>query len=133
MAGTNLHKADLTWTNLKDASCTETIFTSATLSGADLTGANLTRADLKWAELEGVKGWKRVGIFKGVNLYGVKNLCEKDLKWAMDRGAKRRPPLWLAIVERTQKTLQWFALHLQPIYASSKGYVIGLFPNSGKP
>jgi hypothetical protein len=61
------------------------------LSGVDLTGAILANADLTNANLENLR-WRELGDIKGVNIFGVKNVPDGFLAWAMQHGAVATKP-----------------------------------------
>jgi hypothetical protein len=80
-----LQDADLTGANLKDAVLRRANLYEADLVDVNLKGVNLENADLRGADLKGVKNWREVKSFHGLDLSGVKNLSISDILYAINR------------------------------------------------
>ena len=90
----NLHRADLSGANLRDADLSDADLSDANLRGADLRGADLRDADLRGADLRGAD--LRDANLSGADLRGADlrdadlrgaNLIDADLRVADLRGA----------------------------------------------
>jgi Pentapeptide repeats (8 copies) len=97
----DLTSADLSDANLRSANCrhsilrsvdlrradlTDSDLVSADLSGADISGATLANADLRNANLSNLK-WRDNPNLKNANVFGVKNVPEGFLEYALKHGA----------------------------------------------
>jgi uncharacterized protein YjbI with pentapeptide repeats len=82
----NLRNADLDHAQLADADLTEADLTGADLSFAGLERADLSYADLRTSNLNNIR-WKDISSMHLANVFGVTNVPEGFLPFALSHGA----------------------------------------------
>ncbi len=82
----NLRRSNLEQVSFQGATLDESDLTGADLAGADLTDASLSDTDLSNANLRGVR-WEHIANVKNANIFGVKNVPQGFVEWAVKHGA----------------------------------------------
>jgi hypothetical protein len=98
--GALLDRATLSGTTLRHAALSGATFFRTALNGVDLEGTYLENADFTEAAFAGIKGWDKVGSFKGVRLSGATGLRYEDWDFARIRGSVGEPLLSRDELER---------------------------------
>lgn len=80
-------RTNLTNAILQDAIFNNAFLTKAVLKDANFEGADFFEADLSGANLENVKGWKKMKRITLANIYNVRNPPEGFIEWAKVNGA----------------------------------------------
>jgi len=89
LSGADLKAAHLEGVDLQGANLQNADLTGAYLTGADITRAKFRRACLADVECSQIIGWDTIVDFDGVDLTYVKGLSEKQIRYALKRGAVR--------------------------------------------
>jgi hypothetical protein len=82
----NFRNADFDHTQLTDADLSEADLTGANLTSANLVRVDLSDADLRTANLRGIS-WKEVSSMRLTNVFGVRNVPDGFLAFALAHGA----------------------------------------------
>lgn len=86
----NFRNCDLSSANFANANLSDADLVGANLSGSDLSAATLANADLRNANLSGSK-WSNLTVFKGANVFAVKNAPPDFVSFALKHGATEAP------------------------------------------